>query len=61
MIGCRYGRHGHDQPGGPRDVVVRVSDDQVQRLISYGYLALENKSTAAAAIGLDAWIADNLI
>jgi len=32
----------------------------MRRLISNGYLTLENKGTAAVAIILEAWIADNL-
>jgi hypothetical protein len=46
---------------GLRCLTVRVSDDQVRRLISSGYLALESSETAAAvAIALEACFADNL-
>jgi len=46
---------------GLRCLTVRVSDREVRRLISNGYLALESSETAAAvAIALEAWIADNL-
>ncbi len=46
---------------GLRCLTVRVSDDQVRRLISNGYLSLERSEAAAAvAIALEAWIADNL-
>jgi len=46
---------------GLRCLSVRVSDRQVRRLISGGCLALESSEvTAAVAIALEAWIADNL-
>jgi len=46
---------------GLRCLTVRVSDREVRRLISNGYLALERSEvTAAVAIALEAWIADNL-
>ena len=45
---------------GLRCLTVRVSDDQVRRLISNGYLSLERSEAAAVAIALEAWIADNL-
>jgi len=47
---------------GLRCLTVRVSDREVRRLISNGYLSLERSEVAAAvAIALEAWIADNLI
>jgi len=46
---------------GLRCLTVRVSDREVRRLISNGYLSLESREMAAAvAIALEAWIADNL-
>jgi len=45
---------------GLRCLTVRVSDSDVRRLISNGYLSLERREEAAAAIALEAWIADNL-
>jgi hypothetical protein len=45
---------------GLRCLTVRVSDDQVRRLISTGYLALESQTAAAVAIALEAWIYDNI-
>jgi len=46
---------------GLRCLTVRVSDREVRRLISNGYLSLERSEAAAAvAIALEAWIADNL-
>ena len=46
---------------GLRCLTVRVSDSDVRRLISNGYLSLERSDVAAAvAIALEAWIADNL-
>ena len=46
---------------GLRCLTVRVSDSDVRRLISNGYLSLERRDVAAAvAIALEAWIADNL-
>jgi len=46
---------------GLRCLTVRVSDSDVRRLISNGYLSLERREVAASvAIALEAWIADNL-
>jgi len=45
---------------GLRCLTVRVSDSDVRRLISNGYLSLERREEAAVAIALEAWIADNL-
>jgi hypothetical protein len=46
---------------GLRCLTVRVSDREVRRLISNGYLSLERREVAAAvAIALEAWINDNL-
>jgi hypothetical protein len=46
---------------GLRCLTVRVSDDQVRRLISNHYVSLERSEEAAAiAIALEAWMADNL-
>jgi len=46
---------------GLRCLTVRVSDRQVRRLISNGYLSLESSEAAAAvAIALEAWIYDNI-
>ena len=46
---------------GLRCLTVRVSDREVRRLISNGYLSLGSSEAAAAvAIALEAWIADNL-
>jgi len=46
---------------GLRCLTVRISDRQVRRLISNGYLSLERSdAVAAVAIALEAWIADNL-
>jgi hypothetical protein len=46
---------------GLRCLTVRVSKDQVRRLISNGYLSLESSEEAAyVAFALEAWISDNL-
>ena len=45
---------------GLRCLTIWVSDREVRRLISTGYLSLESSEAAAAvAIALEAWIADN--
>jgi len=47
---------------GLRCLSVRVSDREVRRLISNGYLSLERSEAAAAvAIALEAWMADKLV
>ena len=46
---------------GLRCLTVRVSKDQVRRLISNGYLSLESSGEAAyVAFALEAWVSDNL-
>ena len=46
---------------GLRCLTVRVGDRIVRHLISTGYLSLESSGkTSAVAIGLEAWIYDNV-